>query len=289
MNCTKRFVPFALIAAGLIAGSLPAQDGAAPKDPLLERTATRYSVAEWPQGARRAGFPLGEVEIAGLTGKAVEFHAGGVSRRFDDAKGVGRVLIELAVGEKVADAHAALLTHIAYVQSTKTLPTAAERSIRAGDVGYIGYGGKDGSKIAWLAFVVGNLEFRVQDLGPDAEGAVDVKPVVEQLSARALALPALAEGVALPRPAIAKFAAEATEVKAGDSLALDLAARDIDGKPAAVDFIVGGSNQGQGYVEQDEQARWRFHATGPGKLSLTLEARSRLGTTSQKTIEVTVR
>lgn len=293
MNFTKRFVPFALIAAGLVAGSLPAQDGAAPKNPLpnplLVQSAARYAMAEWPQGARRAGFALGEIEIAGLTGKAVEFHAGGVYRRFDDAKGVGRVLVELSVGEKVADAHALLLNHIAYVQSTKTLPTAAERSIRAGDVGYIGYGGKDGSKIAWLAFVVGNLEFRVKDLDPDAAGAVDVRPVVEQLSARALALPALADGAALPRPAIEKFAATATEVKAGESLVLDLVARDVDGKPAAVDFVVGGSEQGQGYVEQDEQGAWRFHATGPGKLAITVEARSRLGTTSSKTIEVTVR
>ena len=242
MDRTTRFVPFALIAAGLVAGSLPAQERAEPRSPLVERTAARYSMAEWPQGARRAGFALGEVEIAGLTGRAVEFHASGVTRRFDDAAGVARVLVELVVGEKVADAHHALLGHIAYVQSTKTLPTAAERSIRAGDLGYIGFGGRDGSKIAWLAFVVGNLEFRVKDLDPDAAGAVDVRPVVEQISARALALPALAEGVALPRPAIARFAAEATEVKAGESLALDLSARDVDGKPAAVDIVVGGSD-----------------------------------------------
>jgi len=289
MNCTKRFVPFALVAAALFAGSSPAQDGAAPKNPLLEQSAARYGMAEWPQGARRAGFALGEIDLPGLTGKAVEFHAGGVSRRFEDAKGVGRVLVELAVNETVAESHAALLTHIAYVQSTKTLPTAAERSIRAGDVGYIGYGGKDGSKIAWLAFVVGNLEFRVQDLGPDADGAVDVRPIVERISARALALPALAAGAALPRPAIEKFAAEANEVKGGESLVLDLAARDVDGKPAALGFVVGGEKQGQGYVEQDEQGRWRFHATGPGRLTLTLEARSRLGTTSAKAIELTVR
>ena len=280
---------FALPEPSAAAQSAPAVGSSAKEvDPAIELARLRYGAAEWPRGDRRVGFALGEFSIAGLTGGTLEFHAGGVSRRFDDATGVGRVLIELSVSDQVAGAHDALLHHIAYVQSTKTLPTAASRGIAAGDIGYIGHGGRDGSKIAWLAFTVGNLEFRVQDLNVDAAGAVAVRPVVEQLAAQAAAMPVVPAGVVLPRPSIERFAAEASSVVAGESVLIDVVGHDSDGKPAAVDFIVGGTNQGQGYVEQDEQARWRFHATGAGATQITLEARSRLGTKTTRTIEITV-
>ncbi|MSR47011.1 MAG: hypothetical protein EXS13_08095 [Planctomycetes bacterium] len=280
---------FALAEPFAAAQSVPGASSSAPTvDPAVEAARIKYVAMEWARGDRRIGFALGEFSIAGLTGSTVEFHAGGVSRRFDDATGVGRVLIEMSVNDEVAGAHDALLHHIAYVQSTKTLPTASSRGIVAGDIGYIGHGGRDGSKIAWLAFTVGNLEFRVQDLNVDAAGAVAVRPVIEQLAAQAAAMPVVPAGVVLPRPSIERFTAEASSVVAGESVLLDIVGHDSDGKPVAVDFIVGGSNQGQGYVEQDEQARWRFNATGAGATQITLEARSRLGTKTTRTIEVTV-
>lgn len=278
----------AFLATGEPAPAQAARGGGQELDPLIERTRARYDVARWPQGVRRAGFDLGAVELTGLVGGKVEHDAGGVTRKFVDASGVARVLVELQVGEQAADAHAALLRHVAYVQSTKFLPTAAERGIRAGDLGYIGYGGRDGSKIAWLAFVVGNLEFRVKNLDPDAAGAVDVTPHVEAIADRAMAQEALPDGAPLPKPAIARFATEAPGVKAGESLLLDVVARDVDGRPAALDFVVGGWQQGQGYVELDEQGRWRFHATGRGATELTVRALGRNGTTTTQTLKLTI-
>jgi hypothetical protein len=287
------------VVAGLAAGigfaanqALVAQSTPAPArpgaDPLIEATRVKYGFAEWAKGTRRVGLPLAELEIAGLRGRDVIFHAGGVSRRFDDASGIGRVLVELMVADDVAGAHEEVLRQIAFVQSTKTLPSAASRGIAAGDVGWIGYGGRDGSRIAWLAFASGNLALRVKNLDPDAAGSVDVAPIVTQVSEFAARQPALSEGVVLPRPQIARFAPAANQVVAGESLALDLSAKEFDGRPAAVDFIVGGAGQGQGYVEQDDQGTWRFHATGAGALDLTLEARSRFGTLSRQTVRVTI-
>ncbi len=286
----------AALAAGLSGASLAAQgvpsaDGqAVPReiDPLIETARAKYAMPSWSKGARRDGFALGGLEFAGLVGRPVRHDAGGAKRIFDDAAGVPRVLVELALFDEVAPAHEALLTHIAYVQSTKTLPTAAERGIRAGDLGYIGYGGRDGSKIAWLAFVVGNLEFRVKNLECDAVGAVDVRPIVEAISARALAQPALPEGAPLSKPAIERFVAEQSSVVAGESLALDLVARDLDGAPCAVDFVVGGWQQGQGYLEQDEQGRWRFHATGAGKVEITVKAFGRNSAVSTRTLKLDI-
>ncbi len=257
-------------------------------DPQVEAARAKYEFAGWAKGARRVGLPLAELELAGLRGRDVVFHAGGVSRRFDDAAGTGRVLVELLVAEDAAGAHEEVLRQIAFVQSTKTLPSAASRGIAAGDVGWIGYGGRDGSKIAWLAFASGNLALRVKSFDPDAAGAVDIAPIVAHVSELAARQPTVADGVALPRPQIARFAPAAESVVAGSPLALDLVAKDLDGRAAAVDFIVGGARQGQGYVEQDEQGTWQFHATGAGALDLTVEARSRFGTFTRQTVRVTV-
>lgn len=280
---------FAVAASnGLRAQDAPVPGPAAHVDVTLAAAQAKYDAAHWPQGERRGGLVLADIELPGLTGGEVVFSASGVSRRYADSAATPRVLVELAVSDTIKEAHAELLRHIAYVQSTKTLPTAAARGIRAGDLGYIGYGGKDGSKIAWLAFVVGNLELRVSNLAPDAEGAVDVKPLVELIAARALAQPVLAADVPLPRPTITRFVADERRVAAGSSLLLDVVAVDPTGKPADLDFIVGGSDQGQGYVEQDDQARWRFYATGIGRTTLTVKVLGRNGTTATKELVVEV-
>jgi hypothetical protein len=172
------------------------------------------------------------------------------------------------------------------VQSTTTLSTLASRDIRAGDVGYVAFGGVDGSKLAWIAFVVGNLEFRVVNLDPDAAGAPDLKPLVELLSARASAQPPLKAGELMHRPQVTAFSSDRAVLPAGESALLDLVATDPTGGVASFDFTVGGP--GQGYVEQDEQRRWRFHATGAGKTTLTVRALGRNGTVAVKTLDLEI-
>ncbi len=282
----------ALVVSALVAAAPAARAQATPPaDPTLELARTKYSPAEWPRGERRDGFVLEELSLPGLAGREVEFEPVVVARTYADAKGVARVLVEMEVGESVADAHAALLRHVAYVQSTKTLATAASRSLRAGDVGYVAYGGKDVSRIAWVAFVVGNLEFRVVKLEPDAEGAPDLAPLVELLSARALALPPLAADAPVSKPQVRRFTAERATFPAGASILLDVAATDPTGRAPRLDFEIGAAPNGrggQGYVEPDDQGRWRFHATGPGHATIIARVLGRNGTTATKSIAVEI-
>lgn len=256
------------------------QEAPGAGDPALELAREKYAPQQWPRGERRDGFVLDELSLPGLSGLEVEFRSGDVARAYADPAGVRRLLVEMTVGEGVAEAHAALLSHLAYVQSAKTLATAASRGIRAGDAGYVAYGGRDGSRIAWVAFVVGNLEFRVVNLDPDAPGSPDPAPLVELLAARAAAQPALPAGEPVRKPQVAAFSADRDALRAGESTLLTIAATDPAGAAPRLDFSVGGP--GQGYVELDDQARWRFFATGAGCASVTLRVLGRNGARATK-------
>ena len=286
MNVMKNLV--SAIALLGVAPVLTAQS-TSPADPSLDLARTKYSPDQWPKGERRDGFVLEDLALPGLSGLEVEFRADDVARTYADANGVKRVLVEMIVRDAVADVHTVLLHHLANVQSANTLATTASRGIQAGDVGYVAYGGKDRSKIAWVAFVVGNLEFRVMNLAPDADGSPDLKPLVEILSARAQAQPALPAGAAVSGPTVAKFSAEQTTFPAGNSVLLDVGVVDPTDRPARFDFVIGGPNQGQGYVENDENGRPRFFATKHGRTTLTLRALGSNGTVTTRslTLELT--
>jgi hypothetical protein len=255
-------------------------------DPTLELARSKYKPEEWPMGERRDGFVLEDVELPGLVGGPTEFAGGEVQRTFADAQGKERLLVEMTVYDQVADAHAALLRHVAYVQSTKTLATTASKGFRAGDVGYVAMGGKAGDKLAWIAFVFGNVEFRVLNLEPDAAGAADLKSAVERIAARIAAAPKLADSQHVSAPVVKSFSAERSSFPAGTVVLLDLAADDPTGRAPRFDFVVG--SPGQGYVEQDEQGRWRFHSTGPGRSTLTLLVLGRNGVTATKPLDVVI-
>lgn len=275
-----------LLASFAALPALHGQETSAPKNPTVEAARTKYAAANWPSGPCRAGFVLEELTLPDLTGQAVEFNETDVGRLYADASGKSRVLVEMQVCDSAAQAHEALLFRIAMVESTKTLPTAAARGIQAGDIGYIGYGGRTGDKIAWLAFAVGNLQFRVVNLAVDAEGSPDVRPLVELLAAKVAALPGLADGAPLPTPAFQKFGADKLAITAGGTIVLDLVATDPTGKSAAFDFVIGGP--GQGFVEPDAQGRPVFHATGAGRTTITARALGRNGTTATKALELTI-
>jgi hypothetical protein len=284
---------FGLICAGAHgqdAQGSPARRGAPNKneDPTLEAARVKYSADQWTRGERRDGFALGDLTLTGLTGGETEFRGDLVVRTFADAAGTPRVLIEMTLGDRIGAAHAALLRHVAYVQSTKTLETLAQRGIRAGDVGYIAYGGQDGSKVAWIAFVVGNLEFRVVNLDADAPGAADLVPLVERISATAMAQPVLGAGEVMHRPTVTSFAADRTTVPPGESVLLDVAASDGNNGAPRLDFAVAPIRQGGGYVEQDDQGRWRFYATAAGRVTISVRVLGKNGTTAEKTLDLTI-
>jgi hypothetical protein len=278
----------ALLAVALASRELCAQTGTIDPnhDPLIEAAAVKYDAAHWPAGARRAGCDLGALTLSGLEGKACERDDLAVTRRFADAQGRDVVLIEMAVADTVDAAHAKLLRHVAFVQSTKTLPTATSRGITAGDVGFIGFGGKEQDRIAWLAFVAGNVEFRLVSLNPAATVQPDLRDAAARLTALVAKSDAVPAGTPLPAPSIERFNADPVGCAPGESVRLDVTVKDPTGAKAALDFDVAGT--AQGYVEDDENGLTRFHATKAGQARVTLFALGVNGVVAQKQVTIEV-
>src|SRR5262245_53618484 len=116
------------IAGALFLACAEARGQSAPAvDPTLELARSKYKPEEWPVGERRDGFVLEDLALPGLVGGPTEFQDADVQRTWSDAQGKARLVVELAVSDQVADAHATLLRHLAYVQSNKLLATTAAK------------------------------------------------------------------------------------------------------------------------------------------------------------------
>lgn len=292
MKTTKlALVPvLALLAAAFAGANARAQASGTPidpnHDPLIEAAAAKYDAAHWPAGPRRAGCDLGSLTLNGLDGKACERDELGVTRRFADAQGRDVVLVEMAVTDTVDAAQQKLLRHIAFVQSTKTLPTAASRDISAGDVGFIGFGGKEQDRIAWLAFVAGNVEFRLVSLNPAATVQPDLRDAAARLTAIVSKSEPVPAGTPLPAPSIDRFSADPAGCAPGGNVRLDVTVKDPSGAKATLDFEVAGT--AQGYVEDDESGVTRFYATKAGRAVVTLFALGKNGVVAQKSVTIEV-
>jgi hypothetical protein len=286
MKTNTLALALAFLAAAVWSTDGFAQEIPAAQDPLLISTAAKYDMSHWPIGTRRAGCDLGALTLGGLLGKPCEREELGVTRRFADAQGKEVVLIEMSVFDTVAAADAQLLHHIAFVQSTKTLPSASSRGITAGDVGYIGFGGKEQDRIAWLAFVAGNVEFRLVSLNPAATVQPDLRDAAARLTALVEKSPAVPAGTPLPAPTIERFNADPTNCKAGENVRLDVTVKEPSGAKATLDYEVSGT--AQGYVEEDDNGVPRFYATKEGHAIVTLFALGVNGVVAQKVVEVEV-
>jgi hypothetical protein len=286
MKTNTLALALALLAAAVWSTDGSAQGIPASQDPLLISTAAKYDMSHWAAGARRAGCELGALTLGGLIGKPCVRDELGVTRRFADAQGKDVVLIEMSVADTVEAAHAQLLHHIAFVQSTKTLPSAGSRGITAGDVGFVGFGGTEQDRIAWLAFVAGNVEFRLVSLNPAATVQPDLRDAAARLTALVGKAPAVPVGTPLPAPAIERFAADPTSCNAGGNVRLDVTVKEPTGAKATLDYEVAGT--AQGYVEEDDSGAPRFYATKEGHAVVTLFALGVNGVVAQKTVTIEV-
>lgn len=282
----------ALLVLALGSATLFAQAGGTPsgsgdvKATVAAAAAEKYDMKHWPAGARRSGCDLGELRLSALSGSEVRRDGAIVVRHFADAQKRDVVRVEMFVGDTAEAAHARLLQHVAFVQSTKTLPSAASRGITAGDVGFVGYGNKEMDKIAWLAFAAGNVEFRVVSLDPGAPEQPDLRDAAARLTALAQKAAPVAAGAPIPAPAIEVFAAQDGKFAIGDAVRLDVRVQDAAGGVAKLDFEVGGT--AQGYVEGDDDGFNRFHATKDGHAVVTLFALGSNGVVSEKKLELEI-
>jgi len=290
MKDTK--LALSLLVLSLGTATLFAQAGGTPsgsgdvKAALVASAAEKYDFKHWPAGPRKAGCELGELRLSALSGGEVRRDGAIVARHFANAQKHEVVRVEMFVADTAEAAHARLLQHVAFVQSTKTLPSAASRGITAGDVGFVGYGNTELDKIAWLAFAAGNVEFRVVSLDPGTPEQPDLRDAAARLTALVQKAAPVAAGTPLPAPTIEKFEAQAATCAVGDAVRLDVAVKDAGGGTASVDFEVAGT--AQGYVEGDDDGFQRFHATRDGHAIVTLFALGANGVVSQKKIELEV-
>lgn len=266
----------------------------ASEDPQIEAARRTYDAAQWPRGTRRNGFDLSALQPPDLVGENLELRVGSqsVARRYLDAAGTPRVLVELSVFDRIGAAHQALLRHLAYVQTPRPLPTAASLGIGAGDVGYVGVAGVQQERISWIAFVHGNLELRVSNLDLLAESQPDLRGVVERLDAAIQATEAAGERGSVPRPVFERVAAAFERGKVEQPLALEIAAHDSTGGAVRLEFEV---LKGQGEVipedgAQGSPANHRFTVLpgSAGPLEIRIHALGKHGTFADATLKLQI-
>jgi hypothetical protein len=265
----------------------------APATPLQEAmaaTARRYDAASWQRGERRAGLALGAVELRGYAGGAVEHaHPGPLQRSFADQAGENRVLIEAYVENDAAGAEQRLIWWLTHVSKPGLVPTAASGNIPVGDVAYVGWSAPQPAppaqrRIAWLAFVRGNVAVRACCLDPGANPHPDMAAVAQTVDAAILGEPVVAAETPLPRPVLERFTARA-QCTAGDVIPLALKVTDAAGT-AAPRFVIEGP--GQGYVEQDAKGTWQLHTTRAGRTTVHLHATGARGLVASSKLVIDV-
>ena len=255
-------------------------------DPQLVLTAQRYAAATWPQGALRAGIDLDRLELPGLRGGDVE-HAppAPLMRRFADAAGVPRVLVEAVVADDVAAADARLVSWLGTVSSPAPVPTASSEGIVVGELGFVGHSAPP--RISWIAFVRGNVAVRVSCLDPRVDPHPNMPGIAAAVDAAIVATRALGKGEVVPKPVVRTFTAERATCRVGENVVLAVDVRDPQPDRApALEFVVGGP--GQGYVEPDATGRYVLHTTKAGAIALVLQATGSLGSLSQATVKIDV-
>jgi hypothetical protein len=259
-------------------------------DPQLAATLRSYGAESWPRGALRPGFELGKLVLAGLSGGECEFAPPAPwARRFADAAGTPRVLVEVVVADSAPLAHERLAVWLSTRNNPEPEPTASSQGIVVGDVGFVGLSAAP--RISWIAFTRGNVAVRVSCLDPRVDPHPAMPAIATAIDLAILAVPPLpvpapGKGAVVPKPVVARFAPQRASCTVGDQVVLDLDARDPAGDAVHFEFVVGGP--GQGYVEADAIGRQVLHTTKEGAITLTVQASSPMGTLSEATARIDV-
>ena len=251
----------------------------------VERAKKLYAVDEWPQGARRAGVPLGEIKLEGYTAGPVRHIDGRITRRFEGTGKLPPFIVDLEVKNTALEAHEVLVTWLATTSKPQKIPTSNELGMPLGDAGYVGLAGPGPGAIAWMAFTRGNIVVNVVAVDPREWPRRFLHVVAQTIDKQIVAQPALDKGDAVPYPAIRNLRADRDKVRAGDTAVLELDVVDPAGGEASIVWLTGGD--GQGYVER-RNGVWKLFTTGAGKLLVEAEVTGRMGTTTTKQIELQV-
>ncbi len=269
-------------AAALAEAQGAAQGGVEPRSALELRHRAEvqrlYARSSWPIGAARGGVP-NELALPGWVAGALQAERGLLLRTFrhgGDEHATPSFVLETCVEDAPAAAYERLVDWLAGLQSAEPMPSLAGLGLTLGDVGFAGRSGAGPGTLAWIAFVRGNVAVRVSACDPVREPALDLAGIASLVDQAARVAPLLQSGGVPAKPRIDAFSLPSTAVVAGAVVRLDLAVSDPAGGRPHLEWIVGGP--GQGYVEQAPDGSWQLHTTGPGALSLILEATGSTGT-----------
>ena len=90
----------------------------------------------------------------------------------------------------------------------------------------------------------------------------------------------------MERPAIIRLQLERRSCAAGDAVPIDLETTGPEGKAVALNWEVGGP--GQGYIEKDEEGRWRLYTTKAGTIQITCHVLGANGVVCSGSVSINV-
>jgi hypothetical protein len=290
-NRTQLSLRIAIALSGVLAlGALAqAQTGTFRRSALerehLAETRARYAQPLWAQGAARRG--LREVSFAGWSSGALRSDQGLLTRAFQNGAG-GQAspsfVLETCVADTAGEAHELLVGWLAGVQSSVKAPSTAEAGLTVGEIGFVGRSGAGPGALSWIAFVRGNVAVRVSAC--DYAQALDLGAVASAVDLAIQQESVLEEGVVPAKPRIDALSLPRSTAIAGDVLRIQVAVADPAAGEPHLQWTVGGP--GQGYVEKDVHGDWQLHTTGPGAITLSVEATASTGTWARGEVAVTV-
>jgi hypothetical protein len=260
-----------------------AQGAAGTQDPRLAEVRILYEREDWPAGGRRAGFDLGAVELGGYSGAPATGLSGLVTRRFRALReGDTGFVVEMRVGDRVAEAQDQLLSWLASVSSSGRVPRARELGFAVGELGFVGRSRHGDDHPAWIGFARGNVALRISALDLRPAGRPRLGDLARALDLEVGARRLLEPGEPVPHPTISRLSCERLRAVAGEVLRIDVDVSDPLGGRAQLAWHLGGP--GTGYVERGALGGWWLHTTGPGELQLTVEALGSGGTFSRRSL-----
>lgn len=257
-------------------------------DPQLALARMLYEPANWPQGALRAGFALGELELDGFVREALEPRGDEVLARYapSDERHSSGFLIEMLVASDLDGAREKLLSWLASVSSPDPLPRASELGIAVGEIGFVGRSPHGEEFPHWIAFVRGNVALRLAARDLDHEARPSLAALARRVDAFARASRALGEGERVPEPSVAKLEVERARLRAGQRTRIALELADGAGGRALPSFVLGGP--ATGYVQRAADGGFELFTTGPGALELIVEALGSNGRIARRSLHLLV-
>ncbi|MAF66196.1 MAG: hypothetical protein CMJ84_11135 [Planctomycetes bacterium] len=285
MSATYPLILF-VCSVSLLAGRAaagPAQGVVGAKDPRLAEVRALYGRDRWPSGSRRAGFDLGAAVLEGYAGARPAGLEGLVTRRFQGTrKGDRGFVVELRVGDTVAEAQEQLLSWLASASTPERVPRARELGVGVGELGFVGRSRYGDDHPEWIAFVRGNVALRIVARDLRSAGRPRLGAVARALDLGVAAGRLLEPDEVVEHPLITRLACARGRAVAGERLRIEVAAEDPLG--GIVRFFWHLSGPATGYMERDEQGAWWLHTTGPGELKLTAVAVGSGGTFTRRSL-----